>query len=149
MLRWYQVGESVEMHCEAQEAEGTQRPSVVWRRRDGLPLQKSRVRALGGNITIDTLRRQDFGIYQCVASNEVTYHCVQNFRPPVHVDWLSDFRASEIKRIVALHKISILNSPFEIISMKLAYLQCILLIIIFFTCCITNAITRITFISHK
>lgn len=67
-----QVGESVEMHCEAQEAEGTQRPNVVWRRRDGLPLQKSRVRALGGNITIDTLRRQDFGIYQCVASNEVT-----------------------------------------------------------------------------
>ncbi|KAG6453114.1 protein turtle isoform X3 [Manduca sexta] len=65
------VGESVEMHCEAQEAEGTQRPSVTWRRRDGLPLQKSRVRALGGNITIDTLRRQDFGIYQCVASNEV------------------------------------------------------------------------------
>ncbi|XP_069356361.1 protein turtle isoform X1 [Maniola hyperantus] len=65
------VGESVEMHCEAQEAEGTQRPSVVWRRRDGLPLQKSRVRALGGNVTIDTLRRQDFGIYQCVASNEV------------------------------------------------------------------------------
>lgn len=68
-----QVGESVEMHCEAQEAEGTQRPSVVWRRRDGLPLQKSRVRALGGNITIDTLRRQDFGIYQCVASNEVSH----------------------------------------------------------------------------
>lgn len=67
-----QVGESVEMHCEAQEAEGTQRPSVQWRRRDGLPLQKSRVRALGGNITIDTLRRQDFGIYQCVASNEVS-----------------------------------------------------------------------------
>ncbi|XP_052756203.1 protein turtle-like isoform X4 [Galleria mellonella] len=65
------VGESVEMHCEAQEAEGTQRPSVTWRRRDGLPLQKSRVRALAGNITIDTLRRQDFGIYQCVASNEV------------------------------------------------------------------------------
>ncbi|XP_048480343.1 protein turtle isoform X2 [Plutella xylostella] len=65
------VGESVEMHCEAQEAEGTQRPSVVWRRRDGLPLQKARVRANGGNITIDTLRRQDFGIYQCVASNEV------------------------------------------------------------------------------
>lgn len=61
----------MEMHCEAQEAEGTQRPSVTWRRRDGLPLQKSRVRALQGNITIDTLRRQDFGIYQCVASNEV------------------------------------------------------------------------------
>ncbi|GBP55579.1 Protein turtle [Eumeta japonica] len=65
------VGESVEMHCEAQEAEGTQRPTVTWRRRDGLPLQKGRVRVLGGNITIDTLRRQDFGIYQCVASNEV------------------------------------------------------------------------------
>ncbi|XP_063535077.1 protein turtle isoform X1 [Cydia strobilella] len=59
------------MHCEAVEAEGTARPTVAWRRRDGLPLQKARVRALGGNITIDTLRRQDFGIYQCVAANEV------------------------------------------------------------------------------
>lgn len=67
-----QVGESVEMHCEAQEAEGTQRPTVTWRRRDGLPLQKGRVRAVGGNITIETLRRQDFGIYQCVATNEVS-----------------------------------------------------------------------------
>lgn len=69
------VGESVEMHCEAQEAEGTQRPQVQWRRRDGAPLQRTRVRINGGNITIDTLRRSDFGFYQCVASNEVTLSC--------------------------------------------------------------------------
>ncbi|KAG4079367.1 hypothetical protein HA402_008059 [Bradysia odoriphaga] len=65
------VGESVEMHCDAQEAEGTQRPNIQWQRRDGLPLQRNRVKALGGNITIENLRRSDFGYYQCVASNEV------------------------------------------------------------------------------
>nr|XP_029720285.1 protein turtle-like isoform X9 [Aedes albopictus] len=65
------VGESVEMHCDAQEAEGTTKPTITWQRRDGQPLQKNRVRILNGNITIDNLRRSDFGYYQCVASNEV------------------------------------------------------------------------------
>lgn len=65
------VGETVEMHCDAQEAEGTQKPSIQWQRRDGTPLQKNRVRITGGNITIESLRRSDFGFYQCVASNEV------------------------------------------------------------------------------
>ncbi|CAB0001563.1 unnamed protein product, partial [Nesidiocoris tenuis] len=37
----------------------------------GLPLQKARLRVVGGNITIDSLRRTDFGYYHCVASNEV------------------------------------------------------------------------------
>lgn len=39
--------------------------------RDGAPLQKNRIRISGGNITIESLRRSDFGFYQCVASNEV------------------------------------------------------------------------------
>ncbi|XP_021703968.1 protein turtle isoform X1 [Aedes aegypti] len=65
------VGESVEMHCDAQEAEGTTKPTITWQRRDGQPLQKNRVRIMNGNITIENLRRSDFGYYQCVASNEV------------------------------------------------------------------------------
>ncbi|XP_069675339.1 protein turtle isoform X2 [Periplaneta americana] len=65
------VGESVEMHCDAQETEGTQKPTIQWQRRDGSPLQRNRVRVNGGNITINGLRRTDFGFYQCVASNEV------------------------------------------------------------------------------
>uniref|UniRef100_A0A182TW81 Protein turtle n=1 Tax=Anopheles melas TaxID=34690 RepID=A0A182TW81_9DIPT len=65
------VGESVEMHCDAQEAEGTSKPNIQWQRRDGQPLQKNRVRINSGNITIENLRRSDFGYYQCVASNEV------------------------------------------------------------------------------
>lgn len=36
-----------------------------------MPLQKNRIKANGGNITIENLRRSDFGYYQCVASNEV------------------------------------------------------------------------------
>lgn len=65
------VGETVEMHCDAQEAEGTQKPTIQWQRRDGTPLQKNRAKVVGGNITIESLRRSDFGFYQCVASNEV------------------------------------------------------------------------------
>ncbi|XP_044748189.1 protein turtle isoform X3 [Coccinella septempunctata] len=65
------VGETVEMHCEAVEAEGTQKPTVQWQRRDGNVLPKNRVKIVGGNITIESLRRSDFGFYQCVASNEV------------------------------------------------------------------------------
>lgn len=107
----FQVGESVDMHCDAQEAEGTQKPTIQWQRvsinvrllvgefnmedlagsiqffmeidfpifvlcvpilqKDGAPLQRARVRVVGGNITIDSLRRTDFGYYHCVASNEV------------------------------------------------------------------------------
>lgn len=59
------------MHCEAQEAEGTTKPKIQWQRHDGAPLPKNRVRITGGNITIEGLRRSDFGFYQCVASNEV------------------------------------------------------------------------------
>ncbi|XP_034256877.1 protein turtle-like isoform X1 [Thrips palmi] len=65
------MGDTVEMPCEAQEAEDTQKPKITWHRRDGSPLPKGRVHIAGGNITIENLRRTDFGYYQCVASNEV------------------------------------------------------------------------------
>ncbi|XP_034187585.2 protein turtle isoform X8 [Osmia lignaria lignaria] len=65
------VGETVEMHCDAQEAEGTQKPTIQWHRRDGASIQRNRAKMIGGNLTIESLRRSDFGFYQCVASNEV------------------------------------------------------------------------------
>ncbi|XP_076389609.1 protein turtle isoform X5 [Megachile rotundata] len=65
------IGETVEMYCEAQEAEGTQKPTIQWHRRDGAPIQRNRAKIVGGNLTIESLRRSDFGFYQCVASNEV------------------------------------------------------------------------------
>ncbi|XP_073826028.1 immunoglobulin superfamily member turtle isoform X4 [Musca autumnalis] len=68
------VGDSVEMHCDAVEAEGTQKPTIKWQRQGGEQLsdtQRNRIRISGGNITIENLRREDFGYYQCVVSNEV------------------------------------------------------------------------------
>lgn len=65
------IGETVEMPCEAQEAEGTSKPTIQWQRRDGTPLQKNRAKIVGGNLTIENLRRTDFGYYQCSATNEV------------------------------------------------------------------------------
>lgn len=65
------VGESVDMPCESVEAEGTQKPTIQWQRRDGTPLPKNRVKLIAGNLTIESIRRLDFGFYQCVATNEV------------------------------------------------------------------------------
>lgn len=65
------VGESVEMNCDALEAEGTTKPTITWQRRDAQPFQRNRVKVLNGNLTIENLRRSDFGYYECVASNEV------------------------------------------------------------------------------
>ncbi|XP_070133059.1 protein turtle isoform X7 [Drosophila bipectinata] len=68
------VGDSVEMHCDATEAEGTDRPTIKWQRQEGEQLsdsQRNRIKISGGNITIENLRREDFGYYQCVVSNEV------------------------------------------------------------------------------
>nr|XP_031847977.1 protein turtle-like isoform X3 [Nomia melanderi] len=65
------VGETVEMHCDAQEAEGTQKPTIQWHRRDGASIERNRAKIIGGNLTIESLRRSDFGFYQCVATNEV------------------------------------------------------------------------------
>ncbi|XP_016987972.1 protein turtle isoform X2 [Drosophila rhopaloa] len=68
------VGDSVEMHCDAMEAEGTERPTIKWQRQEGEQLaesQRNRIKISGGNITIENLRREDFGYYQCVVSNEV------------------------------------------------------------------------------
>ncbi|XP_017760101.1 PREDICTED: protein turtle-like isoform X1 [Eufriesea mexicana] len=65
------VGEVVEMHCVAQEAEDTEKPSIQWHRRDGASIQRSRAKFVGGNLTIESLQQSDFGYYECVASNEV------------------------------------------------------------------------------
>jgi immunoglobulin superfamily member 9B len=65
------VGETVEMNCVATEGDGTTKPTIRWQRRDGTPLQKNRVKSANGTLTIENLRRSDFGYYECVASNEV------------------------------------------------------------------------------
>lgn len=39
--------------------------------RDGSTIHRDRVKIVGGNLTIEGVRRTDFGFYQCVASNEV------------------------------------------------------------------------------
>ncbi|KAJ8669632.1 hypothetical protein QAD02_000891 [Eretmocerus hayati] len=69
------VGETVEMHCDAREAEGTQKPSLSWQKKDSegsfVALPRGRAKVSGGNLTIEGLKSQDFGAYICVASNEV------------------------------------------------------------------------------
>lgn len=67
--------------------------------RDGAPLPKSRHSIHGGNITIENLRKTDFGYYHCVASNEVativtTTHLVVEGTQP-HAPYNVSANASE------------------------------------------------------
>ena len=39
--------------------------------KDGEPLPRDRAKVVNGNLTIESLKRQDFGAYQCVVANEV------------------------------------------------------------------------------
>lgn len=39
--------------------------------KDGSPIQINRAKVSSGNLTIEGLRRQDFGFYQCTATNNV------------------------------------------------------------------------------
>lgn len=64
------LGDTVVMHCDATDPDGTNHAVVQWRRKDGLQLPFSRVSFEGTNFTIENINETDRGIYQCTATNE-------------------------------------------------------------------------------
>ncbi|XP_043209726.1 protein turtle-like [Amphibalanus amphitrite] len=62
------VHDSIEMPC---TVEGSPTPKVVWRRHDNQSLPSDRAIVNEGNITIKSLKKSDFGYYECVARNSV------------------------------------------------------------------------------
>lgn len=63
------TGDSVAMPCDAVNGGDTERPLIVWFKKDGTPLPRSRITLEGGNLTLDNIVEADRGMYQCVASN--------------------------------------------------------------------------------
>lgn len=66
----HKLGDTVVMHCDATDPDGTNHAVVQWRRKDGVQLPFSRVYFEGTNFTIETINETDRGIYQCTATNE-------------------------------------------------------------------------------
>uniref|UniRef100_T1PJJ1 Fibronectin type III n=1 Tax=Musca domestica TaxID=7370 RepID=T1PJJ1_MUSDO len=64
------LGESVHMTCQAIDRDGSNHPSIEWKRKDGMPLPADRAIVEDGNLTLTGLIEQDRGIYECVATNE-------------------------------------------------------------------------------
>ncbi|XP_015108943.1 protein borderless isoform X1 [Diachasma alloeum] len=64
------LGESLEIPCDARDGDQSQRPTIVWFKKDGSPLPQERAILRGGNLTIERIQEQDRGLYQCAASNE-------------------------------------------------------------------------------
>ncbi|XP_065563829.1 uncharacterized protein LOC136029401 isoform X2 [Artemia franciscana] len=60
--------EEITLPCEGQ---GSPPPVITWRRVDGRALPRDRARIENGYLIITTLRRTDFGFYECVVQNEV------------------------------------------------------------------------------
>ncbi|KAK3928663.1 Protein borderless [Frankliniella fusca] len=63
------TGDSVAMPCDAVNGGDTERPLIVWFKKDGTPLPRSRITMEGGNLTLVDIVDEDRGMYQCVASN--------------------------------------------------------------------------------
>ncbi|XP_034256126.1 protein borderless isoform X2 [Thrips palmi] len=63
------TGDSVAMPCDAVNGGDTERPLIVWFKKDGTPLPRSRITMEGGNLTLVDIVEDDRGMYQCVASN--------------------------------------------------------------------------------
>ncbi|XP_037072265.1 protein turtle-like [Pollicipes pollicipes] len=62
------VHDAIQMPC---VVEGSPAPQVMWRRHDNQSLPSDRVFINKGNITIKSLRKSDFGYYECVARSSV------------------------------------------------------------------------------
>ncbi|XP_030380497.1 protein borderless [Scaptodrosophila lebanonensis] len=64
------LGDTAEFPCEAIDRDGNNRPSIVWKRKDGQPLPMERYSLSGGNLTLTNLVETDRGMYECSATNE-------------------------------------------------------------------------------
>ncbi|XP_075152895.1 borderless isoform X1 [Haematobia irritans] len=64
------LGETAHMACQAIDRDGTNHPSIDWKRKDGQPLPSDRAVVDDGNLTINGLTESDRGIYECTATNE-------------------------------------------------------------------------------
>ncbi|KAG1679578.1 Protein turtle [Nymphon striatum] len=62
------VNGEVKLVC---KGDGSPRPKVFWRRADGNPIPTIRTRKIGGNLTIKGLKKEDYGLYECVVENDV------------------------------------------------------------------------------
>ncbi|XP_037816423.1 protein borderless [Lucilia sericata] len=64
------LGETTELPCQAIDRDGTNHPSIDWKRKDGSPLPEERATIKDGTLTITNLIETDRGMYECVATNE-------------------------------------------------------------------------------
>ncbi|KAL9929288.1 protein borderless isoform X2 [Glossina fuscipes] len=64
------LGETVELPCQAIDRDGSNHPSIDWKRKDGHALPSKRHQIEGGNLTLTSLHETDRGIYECFATNE-------------------------------------------------------------------------------
>lgn len=62
------VDSEVKLPC---EGIGQPKPSITWRRADGIKLPRERTVIRGGNLTIRNLKKEDHGRYECVLENEI------------------------------------------------------------------------------
>ncbi|KAL3886696.1 hypothetical protein ACJMK2_026675 [Sinanodonta woodiana] len=63
-----QLAQTVIMPC---AAIGTPAPTITWRKVGGSLEFDDRIQKLHGNLTINSLQKDDYGIYECEAANEV------------------------------------------------------------------------------
>ena len=79
----YGEGETLTLNC---SAEGDPQPVISWRREGG-QLPRDRTVMTDGLLTIKDLRKEDAGVYVCVATTAAVFHVVA----PAHVQVLRKY----------------------------------------------------------
>lgn len=64
------LGETAELPCQAIDRDGSNHPSIDWKRKDGEPLPHDRAAIKEGSLIIANLIETDRGLYECIATNE-------------------------------------------------------------------------------
>lgn len=109
----HKLGDTVVMHCDATDPDGTNHAVVQWGRKDGTPLPFSRVNLEGTNLTIENINETDRGIYYCAATNEAatitadTELLIENVapRPPYNLTANSTDSAITLRWEPGIHNI--------------------------------------------
>lgn len=71
-IHFTKLGNDITLRCEARDKRlsGSDRPQIIWERKDGHKLPADRTLYDSGNLTIGAVREEDRGIYVCSAQNE-------------------------------------------------------------------------------
>ncbi|CAG9859891.1 unnamed protein product [Phyllotreta striolata] len=104
-----QLGETVEMTCDATDGEDGHKPMIIWYKKNGSPLPINRYSIKDGNLTITNIQSDDRGVYQCAASNKAATITVETELLVQNIPSSAPYNLSAVSSPTSVHLSWLLN----------------------------------------